>query len=92
MRMSSLNRFLPAYFEFLDDKQEAGSSDLSPKTLKRAKLEEKHEMTKKLIADCDDDMSYAHSDEFYADCETPATGDEVNYNFYKRIKGELFLD
>lgn len=70
LRMSSLSKYLPAYFDFhvnpsgsstnvQDDQNE---DDLSPKTLKRAKLEEKHELTKKLLADCADDMAFAPSE------------------------------
>ena len=35
LRMSSLQRFLPAYFDFYDDRQSVRLGDLSPKTSKR---------------------------------------------------------
>lgn len=54
--MSSLQRFLPAYFEFTDDKKNS-EEDLSPKTQKRQKMEESHTQIKKLVCDCHDDLS-----------------------------------
>jgi hypothetical protein len=41
LRQSSLLRYLPGYFDFVDDSTKV-QSDLSPKAQKRLKQEEKH--------------------------------------------------
>ena len=47
LRMQSLQRFLPAYFDFVDDQN--AEEDLSPKTLKRQKMTEKGAQLNKLL-------------------------------------------
>jgi hypothetical protein len=49
LRISSLQRFLPAYFEFKDDK--LADDDLSPRTLKRQKQAEKLSQLNTLLND-----------------------------------------
>ena len=56
LRMSSLQRFLPAYFEFTDDKLNK-EDDMSPKTLKRQKMEERHSQIQSLLCDCEHELT-----------------------------------
>jgi hypothetical protein len=57
LRMSSLQRFLPAYFDFVDDKF-TEEDDLSPKTLKRQKQVEKAQQISQLLT-TDNDLLMA---------------------------------
>lgn len=51
LKMSSLQRFLPAYFDFYDDRQSLRQGDLSPKTAKRQKQTERIAQMNELLTD-----------------------------------------
>lgn len=87
LRLSSLSRFLPAYFEFQDDKHRK-TEGLSPKSLKRQKVESKHEQTARLMSE----QVLEYPDDDYAKCDSPAVGDDTDPVFYKTVKGELYAD
>lgn len=104
LRLSSLQRFLPAYFEFFDDRKSGGEGDLSPKTMKRQKQTERITQMNQLLTNNPNSLVELAGCEFPCGCEPgllpqeinrPAEfidDDSANSQFYKTIRGEVFAD